>query len=205
MKNVLKSLVLTMAATAVVSSAIAQNTPASNGRPEVSVELPKRLGLGQRAPQEPAKISRLGLSDPLVQQKYLGEPDLMRFLRGTYSEACVRGYMANTLKQLKTDESLPVPADARKASSTLLDSKRIWKMTSFEMETIFGKSYLMAANHCDCLVQDVSDSDLVNPKKGLEVLKEMPEKTRQACERIATERTEKQFKVNQQLYPKGKP
>lgn len=204
MKNVLKSIALTIAAVAAMGSAIAQNTPGSDGRPEVSVELPKRLGLGQRAAQEPAKISRLGLADPLVQQKYLGEPDLLRFLRGTYSEACVRGYMANTLKQLKTDENLPVPAEARKASATLLESKRIWKMTSFELESLFGKSYLMAANHCDCLVQDVSDSDLVNPKKGVEVLKEMPEKTRQACERIATERTEKQFTVNQKLYPKGK-
>lgn len=162
-------------------------------RPEVSVKVPARLGLGQPAQDEPAKIGRLGLSDPLVQQKYLNEPDMMRFLRGTYSEACARGYVHDMLNRMKSDKDLEIADSGRQAAANLISSKRVWKLTSMEMEGIFGIEYLKVANHCDCLMQEVSDADLVNPKKGLEVIKALPESTQKTCERIALEKAQKQF------------
>lgn len=181
----------------------AQVTPAQKERPAVSVDVPARIGLGQASAQAPAMLSRLGLSDPLVQQKYINEPDMLRFLRGTYSEACARGYMANTLSQMKNDDKNTLAPDARLASETLIASKRIWKLTSFELERIFGKAYLVAANHCDCLMQEVADADLVNPRKGIEVVKDLPKSAQTTCERIAIEKADKQFKNSEKLYGKG--
>lgn len=179
-----------------------QSASAKLEKPEVSVKLPARIGLGQRTAEEPAKLSRLGLSDPLVQQKYLSEPDMMRFLRGTYSEACTRGFLANSLNQIKYDTNNALTTEAREASGLLISSKRIWKLTSTELEQLFGKAYLMSANHCDCLMQEVSDVDLVNPRKGIEVVKNLPQATQKVCERIALEKTEQQFKVADKIYNK---
>lgn len=186
------------------ADATAQSQTTTQGeKPAVSVKVPERIGLGQRTATEPAKLSRLGLADPLIQQKYLNEPDMMRFLRGTYSEACTRGFMASTLTYIKNDTTNNLDEDARTASGMLLSSRRIWKLTSFEMEQIFGKAYTLSANHCDCLMQEVSDADLVNPKKGIEVVKELSETTQKTCERIAKEKTELQYKAAEKIYKKG--
>lgn len=187
----------------IAGTAMAQSNSAPKERPAVSVDVPARLGLGQATPDSPAMLSRLGLSDPLVQQKYINEPDMLRFLRGTYAEACTRGYMASTLSQIKSDDKNEMTPAARLASENLISSKRVWKLTSFEMERIFGKAYLTAANHCDCLMQEVSDADLVNPRKGIEVIKDLPKSAQTTCERIALEKADKQFKISEKLYGKG--
>lgn len=190
-----------MTASALVGAQPAAPTVAQKAS-TASVESPDRWGLGQFTPKEPPKLSRLGLADPLVQQKYLNEPDLLRFLRGTYSEACTRGHLANTLNLIKLDEKNELSAEERNASAALLSSKRIWKLTSFEMEGIFGKAYFITSNHCDCLMQEITDADLVNPKKGLEVVKNLSNSVQKTCERIAIEKAEKQHELFKKTYGK---
>ncbi len=152
-----------------------------------------RVGLGQESAKEPAKIRNLRLTDPLVQQKYLNEPDMLRFLRATYSEACSRGLVSQAAKQVKFDLNRSYTPEQRDTAAKMLDSQRIWKMTSFEMEALYGNGYLNAANYCDCIMKEVPDIDLVNPKKGLEVVEKLPKSTQQSCERIAKEQTERQL------------
>lgn len=151
-----------------------------------------RTGLGQAAPGEPAKLSALRLNDPLVQQKYLNDADMLRFLRGTYSEACTRGLISQGATQVKMDPQREFPEEARAMAMRLLESKRIWKMTSFEMEGLFGDAYLNSANYCDCVMEEVADADLVNPKKGIEVVEAISPNAQKTCERLAVERTARQ-------------
>jgi hypothetical protein len=151
-----------------------------------------RTGLGQDSPKEAAQLSNLKLTDPLVQQKYLAEPDMMRFLRGTYSEACARGLVNQATKQVKLDPKGEYPQKSREAAGILLESNRIWKMSSYEMEALFGSGYLNAANYCDCIMKEVSDSDLVNPRKGLDAVEKISKPAQKACESLAKEQTDRQ-------------
>lgn len=152
-----------------------------------------RVGLGQASAKEPAKIKNLRLSDPLVQQKYLNEPDMLRFLRGTYSEACTRGLVKSAADNIRYDRKGQYNDEQKKAAKLLVDSNRVWKMTSFELEALFGAGYLTSANYCDCLMKEIPDQDLVNPKKGLEVLEKIPKPTQTACEQNAQETTKRQM------------
>lgn len=152
-----------------------------------------RVGLGQDTAREPAKLKNLRLSDPLVQQKYLNEPDMLRFLRGTYSEACTRGLVKNAADAIRLDKKGTYTAEQKAAAVMLVESNRVWKMSSFEMEALYGGGYLNAANYCDCLMKEVSDQDLVNPKKGIEVIDKISKPALTACEQNAKETTNRQL------------
>lgn len=151
------------------------------------------VGLGQDSAKEPAKLKNLRLSDPLVQQKYLNEPDMLRFLRGTYSEACTRGLVKNAADSIRLDAKGTYSPEQHDAANRLVESNRIWKMTSFEMEALYGAGYLNAANYCDCLMKEVADQDLVNPKKGLDVVEKISKTAQTACEVNAQESTKRQL------------
>ena len=162
---------------------------------EKEPDLAARVGLGQSSATAPVQLGNLKLAEPLVRQKYLAEPDLMRFLRATYSEGCARGLLNQATKQVSMDLKREHSTEARNTAKQLLESQRIWKMNSFEMDALFGASYLFSANYCDCLMRELSDSDLVDPTKGLEVLEGLSEATQKSCERISQEKTEKQLKL----------
>jgi hypothetical protein len=151
-----------------------------------------RIGLGQPAPNEPAKLALLKLTDPLVQRKYLNDPDMLRFLRGTYSDACSRGMLMSGATQLKANVDNKFTAEQQEIASKIVDSKRIWKMTSLEMETVFGRLYLKTSNYCDCMMREVSNVDLVDPIKGLEVISAISSNTQKTCDRLSTEKTKSQ-------------
>lgn len=151
-----------------------------------------RIGFGQAAANEPPMLNNMQLNDPLVQRKYANDPDMMRFLRAAYSEACSRGLMVKAATQVKLDTKSTADPRVKDGMRRLLESNRIWKMTTFEMEMLFQKAYLKSANYCDCMMKEVADLDLVNPKKGLEVIERIPPATQQACERIADEKTDNQ-------------
>ncbi|WP_157641793.1 hypothetical protein [Burkholderia ubonensis] len=152
-----------------------------------------RVGLGQDSAREPAKLKNLRLSDPLVQQKYLNEPDMLRFLRGTYSEACTRGLVKSAADSIRLDPKNRYTEEQKKTAKMLVESNRIWKMTSFEMEALYGAGYLNAANYCDCIMKEVSDQDLVNPKKGLDAVEKISKPAQTACEQNAQETTKRQL------------
>ncbi|GBG14390.1 phosphodiesterase [Novimethylophilus kurashikiensis] len=152
----------------------------------------KPVGLGQDSAKEPPMLKNLKLTDPLVQQKYLNEPDMLRFLRATYSEACARGTLTKAVTMVKLDRQGKYTQVQKDAAKNLSDSQRIWKMSSYEMEALFGPGYLKSANYCDCMMKEVADTDLVNPKKGLEVIEKLPSSTQKTCERLAQEKTERQ-------------
>lgn len=161
-----------------------------------------RVGLGQASPKEPVMLGRLRLNDPLVQRKYLNDPDLLRYLRGAYSEACARGAMAEALKTIRSEQAKEqFTAQQRADSAKLLESGRIWKLTSFEMEATFGKNYLHVANFCDCLVRELPAQELVNPKTASEVLKNIPDATQKSCEAISIDKTSRQSLVLQKPRP----
>ena len=155
-----------------------------------------RVGLGQDTAAEPAMIRNLRLSDPMVRQKYLNEPDMLRFLRGTYSEACARGMLVQASTQVKLDKVHHYPPAVTEMVTKLLATQRLWKMPSFELESIFGTTYLRTGNYCDCLMKEVSDSDLVNPRKGLEVIDKLSPSVQKSCDSLAAERTEQFVKKN---------
>lgn len=152
-----------------------------------------RTGHGQDSPKDPPMLKNFRLTDPLVQQKYLNDPDMLRFLRGTYTEACARGLVVEAAEQVKQDVKRQHTEDARKVAASLLESKRVWRMGSFELEALVGGGYLNAANYCDCIMKEVTDSDLVNPKKGLDAVEKIPTKVQTACERNAVEATMQQL------------
>lgn len=152
-----------------------------------------RVGLGQDTAREPAKLKNLRLSDPLVQQKYLNEPDMLRFLRGTYSEACTRGLVKNAADTIRLDRKNQYTPEQKAAAKQLVESNRVWKMSSFEMEALYGPGYLNAGNYCDCIMKEISDQDLVNPRKGLEVLEKISKPAQTACEQNAKETTNRQL------------
>lgn len=147
-----------------------------------------RIGLGQDTAKEPPQLRNLHLDDSLVQKKFVQDPDLMRFLRGTYSEACSRGILAKGIAQTRFENAATSP-EAKSALAMLQDGKRIWKMTSFEMETLFGEHYVMVSNFCDCLMKEVSDADLANPKRGLDVIEKLPQSRQTTCQNLAKEQT----------------
>lgn len=154
-----------------------------------------RTGLGQSSPKEPSKLSNLSLNHPLIQQKYLNEPDLLRFLRGTYSEACARGMLDQAAKGVKADLKREYTDEQRQAAASLVESRRIWKMTSFEMEALYGAGYLNSANYCDCVMREISDVDLVDPRKGLDVVEKLSQSVVNACQTTAKEQTDRQLKA----------
>lgn len=147
------------------------------------------LSLGQTSREEPAKIKNLKLSDPLVQQKYLKEPNLLRFLRGTYAEACTRGMVIEGAKHLKLNVGGQYPKEVQKAASQVLEANRIWKLTSMELEALLGPGYIEAAYYCDCVMKEVSNYDLVDPAKGLEAVENLSKSSQDACLRIAEDKT----------------
>lgn len=158
-----------------------------------------RVGLGQDTARDPAQLKNLRLSDPLVQQKYLNEPDMLRFLRGTYSEACARGMIHNAADSIRLDRKGQYSDEQKKAALMLVQSNRIWKMTSFEMEALYGAGYLNAANYCDCIMKEVSDQDLVNPKRGLDSVEKVSKAAQTACEQNAKDTTERQLAERKKL------
>lgn len=181
---------------------IAGSAAASGASP--MPEAPTRVGLGQDTGKEPVQLRNLKLTDPLVQQKYLNEPDMLRFLRATYSEACTRGLVREAANSVKMDLKKEYPAEARQAAAMLLESNRIWKLSSFEMEGLFKEGYLNAANYCDCMMREVADQDLVNPKKGIEVIEKLSRNVQLSCRQNATELTRKQVAARQSLDKKAK-
>lgn len=151
-----------------------------------------RTGLGQDAPTDGAVLRNLRLDHPLVQKKYLQDADLLRFLRATYSEACVRGMLAKALSTILRNEKASGTAGENEVASKLTQGNRIWKISSFEMEMLLGPAYLKTANYCDCVMKEVAEVDLVSPAKGIEVVEKIPTATLKTCERIAEEKTEQQ-------------
>lgn len=152
-----------------------------------------RTGIGQASAREPAQVQNLKLSDPLVQKKYLNDNDMLRFLRGTYSEGCARGLITQVTTEIKLDPKKRYDPKLREQVREIVDSQRIWKMSTFELEVVFRDAYLKAGNYCDCMMKEITNEDLVNPRKGLEVLQKIPPASQQACERIAVEKTEQQL------------
>lgn len=181
-------------AAVVLAALVAAALPSQAAEKEEPVSA-ARVGLGQSSATAPVQLGNLKLAEPLVRQKYLAEPDMMRFLRATYSEGCARGLLNQATKQVSMDLKREHSTEARNTAKQLLESQRIWKMNSFEMDALFGASYLFSANYCDCLMREMSDSDLVDPTKGLEVLEGLSEATQKSCERISQEKTEKQLKL----------
>jgi opacity protein-like surface antigen len=189
MKRILLTAVLAAACAGAFAQQATQTTPA----PQNVESAGTRVGLGQDSAREPAKIKNLRLSDPLVQQKYLNEPDMLRFLRGTYSEACARGLVKNAADSIWLDTKNQYTTDQKAVAKQLVESNRIWKMTSFEMEALYGAGYLNAANYCDCIMKEVSDQDLVNPRKGLDAVEQISKPAQTACQQNAKETTERQM------------
>ena len=193
---------LGMALAAVLGAgAMAQSVPSV---PSDSVEkaegITPRVGVGQPDAATPPVIGRLQLHDPLVQQKYMNNPDMLRFLRATYSEACARGNLVGMAKTLKADTTGKVSNEMKGALSGYLSSQRIWKMSTLEMERLFTFSYIQTAFYCDCLMKEVSDLELVNPRKGLEVIQGIKPATDKMCQQMAAEKTEKYKAVVPESY-----
>lgn len=150
-----------------------------------------RIGLGQESADTAPIVGRLQLSDPLIQQKYLNDPDMMRFLRATYSEACVRSSLVNLAKAAKLDAKKELPQSTRDAMGVFLTTNRLWKLSSLEMETIFPVTYPQTAFYCDCVLKEVTDLDLINPQNGIEVIKNLPESTTKMCQQTSEEKMKK--------------
>jgi len=189
-----KKLILTTLLAVTCAGAFAQSIESAGSR----------VGLGQDNAREPAKLKNLRLNDPLVQQKYLNEPDMLRFLRGTYAEACTRGMVKSAADGIRLDKKGTYTEDQKKAATSLVESNRVWKLTSFEMEAMYGAGYLNAANYCDCIMKEVPDQDLVNPKKGLEVVEKISKPAQTACEQNAKETTQRQMEARKESEKKKK-
>lgn len=167
------------------------NAAAPGVLPATQPSIEAHIGLGQDAANQPVKIKNLGLGDPLIQQKYLNDPDMIRFLRQTYSDACARGLVNEATKSVKYDIDKKYTPDQRTVAGKLLDSQHIWGMTAMEMEALFGDSFMNAAFYCRCIMKEVPDTDLVNPRKGLDVVEKLSKNQQQACERIAKDQVDK--------------
>lgn len=151
-------------------------------------------GVGQADPVSATELGRLKLDQPLVAEKYKQSPDLLRFLRATYSEACSRGVLAQALNKVRLSPAEKQKPEVQDLAARLLDGKRIWKMSTFELEVVFGENYLRTANYCDCLMLEVSDNELVNPKRGMDVIENLPENRLNLCNAQAKEKTAEQVK-----------
>lgn len=152
-----------------------------------------RTGLGQDAPTEPPQLKNLRLDDPLVQKKYLQDADMLRFLRATYSEACVRGMLAKAMSTIVRTDKTSGSSGQHELAEKLTQSNRIWKVSSFEMEMLLGPAYLKTANYCDCVMKEMSETDLVNPRKGLEAVDSIPSSTLKSCEQMAEDKLQQQL------------
>lgn len=152
-----------------------------------------RTGLGQDAPTEPPQLKNLRLDDPLVQKKYLQDADMLRFLRATYSEACVRGMLAKALSSIVRTDKASGAEGQHELAEKLSQSNRIWKVSSFEMEMLLGPAYLKTANYCDCVMKEMAETDLVNPRKGMEAVDSIPSATLKSCEQIAEDKLQQQL------------
>jgi hypothetical protein len=86
-----------------------------------------------------------------------------------------------------------------------MQGNRIWKMTSYEMEAIYGQGYLRASNFCDCIMKDVSDSDLVDPTKGLNAVEKVTTTSQAACESYAKEETAAEIAAHPESPANRKP
>lgn len=159
---------------------------------------PVESGLSSK---EPITLAQLNLSNELVKSKYLQDTDLQRFLRGTYSEACVRGIIAESVKLIKMNQYSHYTKKEVMAASQLLEMNRVWKLTSFEMEAMYGSGYAHAAYYCDCMVQELTPDELVDPAKGVKVIDEISASTQASCERIASEKAER-YERRGPLFPK---
>lgn len=189
LKKILSPILLSL------SLVFALGTGAVQAKDKLPVESAgSRLGLGQDAPTEPPKLKNLRLDDPLVQQKYLNEPDMLRFLRASYAEACTRGIIVKATTQMSLDPKKEYPPDARELAGRLLEAGRLWKMSSFELEVLVGEGYLGAANYCDCMMKEVTSEELVDPKKGMETLDHIGESVRNSCQVYAKDMTDKQLR-----------
>lgn len=185
------TLVSSLAWPLVSNAQVTQTAAKANGlSPEAIAELPLTPGVGQTSPTSPVSLGGLLLSDPLVQQKYLNNPELLRFLRGTYAQACTRGTLNEAVKHIKSGQDAKYSADVIKAASKVVQANSIWKLNSLEMEHLFGTGYTYAAYYCDCLMKELADTDLVDPLKSLEVVDELPASTKGTCELLATEKTQ---------------
>ncbi len=157
-----------------------------------------RVGVGLTDAKDPSHLGKLRLTDPLVQQKYLNDPDMLRFLRATYSETCARGLLSKVTTEIKLDPQKKYDAKVREQVRQLVDSQRLWKMSTFELEFMFREGYLKAGNYCDCLMKELADTELVNPKKGMDALEKIPAAAQRACEQTAIEKTEQQMRKKSQ-------
>ncbi len=153
--------------------------------------LPFRPGVAQADAQTPATVAGHRTDDPLVREKYRRSPDLMRFLRGTYGESCVRGLVNESAKTIKANLDGRYSDKMRRAAAQVLEAGRIWRLNSLEMEALFKGGYVHASYYCECLVKEVSDEDLLDPTKGVESLDAIPKSTQATCERIAEEQAQR--------------
>lgn len=200
-----KTFTFRAAAAAITATLLFTGIPAQASKEPTQVDIAGiRTGHGQASPHEPMQLKNLKLNDPLVQQAYLNDADMLRFLRGGYTEACARGLVVNALTEVKQNLDKKYPKEASKAADALLSGGRVWRMGSFELEALAGGGYLNAANYCDCVMKELPDSDLVNTKKGLKTLETMPENVKVACQMRATEVTDKQIKLKKEILKNSK-
>ena len=64
-------------------------------------------------------------------------------------------------------------------------------MSSFELEALFNNSYIQTAFYCDCIMKEVTDLDLVNPKKSMKAIKALQQGTSTICQANAEEKAKK--------------
>lgn len=153
--------------------------------------LPFRPGVAQADAEGPATVAAHRTDDPLVREKYRKSPDLMRFLRGTYGESCVRGLVNESAKTIKANLDGQFSEDMRRAAAQVLEAGRIWRLNSLEMEALFKGGYVHATYYCECLIKEVTDEDLLDPAKGVEVLDAIPKSTQATCEMLAGEQAQR--------------
>lgn len=181
----LRSVAIVIGAGAVIISVIGSSFAFAS---PVEDQVPFRVGVGQDDANSPALIKNLQLSNELVKSKYSSDTDLLRFLRGTYAEACVRGIINESVKLIRSNQDRQYSKEEVDSASQIYEMGRIWKLTSLEMEALFGNGYVHGAYYCDCLIKELTSDELVDPVKGLEVIDELSASTQATCERLADEK-----------------
>jgi len=147
--------------------------------------------MAQTVVEEWVQLRHPRLDHPLVQQKYLNDPELLRFLSGTYAEFCTRAFLIGATKHTKANVDHRFRADTVKAASQILELSTIWEMAFKELESVFGNLYVHSTYFCDCMIKELTDVDLVvNPAKGVEIVNALPVSTAAACEMLAEEKAE---------------
>lgn len=173
------------------------------GLPDTAI-LPQTPGVGQSDARSPNTLRNLQLDNEVVRQAYVNNPDLLRFLRATYAEACTRGMLVEASRMIQVNKDGQFHRELVLAATQALEANRIWKLTSVEMEMLFGKVYMHIAYYCDCLMREMTDEELVEPELGLKVIEQAPMSTQASCERLAQERTVRYEKVARELMESGK-